>query len=92
LLKLKVTSSEGCYGGFETHVPYSEAQTDLVAERATVNILNSAREPTQADHIAAVKKHFEIPVSLAALPGMDAHMYGQEVEYPQLSGRRSILA
>ncbi|KAJ6030144.1 hypothetical protein N7499_012562 [Penicillium canescens] len=69
-----------------------EAQTGLVAERATVNILNSAWEPTQADHIAAVKKHFEIPVSLAALPGMDAHMYGQEVEYPQLSGRRSILA
>jgi hypothetical protein len=71
---------------------HSEAQTDLVAERATVNILNSACEPTQADHIAAVNKHFEIPVSLAALPGMDAQMYGQEVVYPRLSGRRSILA
>ncbi|KAJ5363110.1 hypothetical protein N7541_003954 [Penicillium brevicompactum] len=69
-------------------------QSQSVAQRATVNILNTPWEPDAAEQISAINKHFEIPASLASLQAT-AHAYpGADAtnQYPRKSGGRSILA
>jgi hypothetical protein len=70
-----------------------DQETALVAERATVNILNTQWEPS-SPRSSAVNKHFEIPASLATLAATAAHGRGPDIpgQYDQNSGRRSILA
>ncbi|OQE36314.1 hypothetical protein PENCOP_c012G07354 [Penicillium coprophilum] len=73
--------------------PIQDREPQFVAERATVNILNSSWEP-DSPLSSAINKHFEIPVSLANLAatgvyGRDPNMTGQ---YAQHAARRSILA
>ncbi|KAJ5150648.1 uncharacterized protein N7500_010837 [Penicillium coprophilum] len=70
-----------------------DREPQFVAERATVNILNSSWEP-DSPLSSAINKHFEIPVSLATLAasgvyGRDPNMTDQ---YAQHAARRSILA
>ncbi|KAJ5881714.1 uncharacterized protein N7529_000386 [Penicillium soppii] len=62
----------------------------LVAQRATVNILNSPWEPDSPEHITAIHKHFEIPVSLATLAEATAHMHSPgKVQQANISGRQA---
>ncbi|CAG8120437.1 unnamed protein product [Penicillium salamii] len=71
-----------------------EDQPQLVARRATVNILNTPWEPDSSEQIAAINKHFEIPVSLTALDATPHTYSGPETTRPYSSnpGGRSILA
>ncbi|KAJ5963441.1 uncharacterized protein N7479_003317 [Penicillium vulpinum] len=68
-------------------------EPQLVAERTTVNILNSPWEPGSSLS-AAINKHFEIPVSLATLAATGVCSQGSDIsgQYVQHTGRRSILA
>ena len=70
-----------------------ESSTDrpqLVAQRATVNILNTPWEP-DSEQIAAIK-HFEIPVSMTTLDSAaQAYSGAGTGQYPTQGGR-SILA
>ncbi|EKV19466.1 Fungal transcriptional regulatory protein, N-terminal [Penicillium digitatum] len=64
-----------------------------VAERATVNILNSPWEPG-SPRSSAINRHFEIPASSATLPIPTMYDRGIDAsgQYAQKAGRRSILA
>jgi hypothetical protein len=72
---------------------FPDQETPLVAERATVNILNTQWEPS-SPRSSAINKHFEIPASLATLAASAAHGRGPDIpgQYAQNAGRRSILA
>ncbi|CAI7597511.1 unnamed protein product [Penicillium bialowiezense] len=75
-------------------IPPLQDQPELVAQRATVNILNTPWEPSSGEQMSAVNKHFEIPVSLATLEA-STHAYpGSHAtsQYPRTPGGRSILA
>ncbi|KAF9251499.1 transcriptional regulator family: Fungal Specific TF [Penicillium roqueforti] len=90
-----------CFPGDEDRQPAvvsqpltKEDQNQLVAERATVNIPNSW-EPNSPRN-SAIKKHFEIPKSLATLSVTAVAVNGRDEDissqYAQNAGRRSILA
>ncbi|CAG7988716.1 unnamed protein product [Penicillium nalgiovense] len=70
-----------------------DQETPLIAERATVNILNMQWEPG-SPRSSAINKHFEIPASLATLAATAAHGRGPDIpgQYARNAGRRSILA
>ncbi|CAI7563875.1 unnamed protein product [Penicillium glandicola] len=70
-----------------------DREPQSVAERATVNILNSPWEHGSPRSLA-INKHFEVPASLATLAA--SSVYGRDPEissqYAQNMDRRSILA
>ena len=70
-----------------------DREPQLIAERATVNILNSPWEPG-SPRSSAINKHFEIPTSLATLAATTAYGRGPDIpdQYVKNAGRRSILA
>lgn len=70
-----------------------DREPQLVAERATVNILNSSWEPG-SPRSSAINKHFEIPASLATLAATAVYGRNPDIsgQYAQNAGRRSILA
>ncbi|KAJ5704766.1 hypothetical protein N7536_000455 [Penicillium majusculum] len=70
-----------------------DREPQLIAERATVNILNSPWEPG-SPRSSAINKHFEIPTSLATLAATTAYGRGPDIsgQYAKNAGRRSILA
>ncbi|KAJ5373470.1 hypothetical protein N7517_005476 [Penicillium concentricum] len=87
-----IASSSTSFVALSSHI-LLDREPQLVAKRATVNILNSQWEP-DSPLSSAINKHFEIPVSLATLAaagvyGRDQNMTGQ---YAQHAVRRSILA
>ena len=79
-----------------SHWVIDQEPPQLVAQRATVNILNLPWEPDSSEQTTAINKHFEIPVSLATLAEATAHMYSPAPDstgqYTRSSGRRGILA
>ncbi|KAJ5474703.1 hypothetical protein N7475_004269 [Penicillium sp. IBT 31633x] len=70
---------------------------EQVAQRATVNILNSTWELNSPGGSKAISRHFEIPASLTDSPSMNAEMnvpwdLDTSGQYPGGSERRHILA
>jgi Fungal Zn(2)-Cys(6) binuclear cluster domain. len=92
LTKEGIASAWRCLVVVGSHIPL-DREPQFIAERATVNILNSPWEPG-SPRSSAINKHFEIPTSLAALAATTACGRGPDTsgQYGKSSGRRSILA
>lgn len=92
LTKEGIASAWTCFVVPGSHI-LPDREPQLIAERATVNILNSPWEPSSPRSLA-INKHFEIPTSLATLTATTAYGRGPDIsgQYAKNAGRRSILA
>lgn len=92
LMNEGIASGWRCFVVPSSHI-LLDREPQLIAERATVNILNSPWEPG-SPRSSAINKHFEIPTSLATLAATTAYDRGPDIsgQYAKNAGRRSILA